>query len=56
MLAGVNPDYYSRLEQGRQSGVCRTLLDALARAFGLDETEHAHLIDPADPSARPRHR
>jgi transcriptional regulator with XRE-family HTH domain len=54
MLAGVSPDYYSRLEQGRQAGVSRTVLDALARALRLDETEHAHLLDLADPRPRPR--
>ena len=54
VLAGVSPDYYSRLEQGRQPGVSREVLDALARALRLDETEHAHLLDLAAPSARAR--
>ncbi len=54
VLAGVSPDYYSRLEQGRQPGVSREVLDALARALRLDETEHAHLLDLAAPSTRSR--
>lgn len=54
VLAGVSPDYYSRLEQGRQAGVSREVLDALARALRLDETEHAHLMDLAAPSRRTR--
>ena len=49
VLAGVSPDYYSRLEQGRQSNISRSVLDALARALRLDETERAHLLDLADP-------
>ena len=43
MLAGMSPDYYSRLEQGRQAHVSYSVLDALARALRLDQTEHAHL-------------
>lgn len=54
VLAGVSPDYYSRLEQGRQPHVSRTVLDALSRALRLDETEHAHLIDLAAPTATGR--
>lgn len=49
VLAGVSPDYYSRLEQGRHAGVSRSVLDALARALRLDKTEHAHLVDLAAP-------
>ncbi len=52
VLAGVSPDYYSRLEQGRQPHVSRAVLDALARALRLDNTEHAHLLDLADPPRR----
>lgn len=51
LIAGVSPDYYGRLEQGRQSNVSRSVLDALARALRLDDTERAHLIDLADPSS-----
>lgn len=50
VLAGVSPDYYSRPEQGRQANVSRKVLDALARALRLDETEHAYLVDLAAPS------
>jgi transcriptional regulator with XRE-family HTH domain len=52
VLAGVSPDYYSRLEQGRQANISREVLDALARALRLDETERAHLVDLAAPSQR----
>jgi transcriptional regulator with XRE-family HTH domain len=52
VLAGLSPDYYSRLEQGRQSTVSTSVIDALARALRLDEVEHAHLRDLADPSSR----
>ncbi|MPY09938.1 helix-turn-helix transcriptional regulator [Arthrobacter bussei] len=56
VLAGVSADYYSRLEQGRQANVSRSVLDALARALRLDEVERAHLFVLADPtSARRTH-
>ncbi|WAB80403.1 helix-turn-helix transcriptional regulator [Microcella daejeonensis] len=52
MLAGVSADYYSRIEQGRQTAVSIEVLDALARALRLDETERAHLRDLAAPPSR----
>ncbi|MEV6962129.1 helix-turn-helix transcriptional regulator [Streptomyces sp. NPDC051207] len=42
-LAGISVDYYVRLEQGRATQPSREVLDALARALGLDEAERAHL-------------
>jgi transcriptional regulator with XRE-family HTH domain len=54
VLAGLSPDYYSRLEQGRQSNMSREVLDALARALRLNEVEHAHLRDLAAPAPRRR--
>lgn len=49
-LAGLSPDYLSRLEQGRQTNISVTVLDALARALRLDQVESAHLRDLADPA------
>lgn len=43
MLAGVSVDYYVRLERGNLTGVSDSVLDAVARALQLDQTEHAHL-------------
>jgi len=54
VLAGLSPDHYSRLEQGRQSSVSDSMIDALARALRLDEVEHAHLRDLAAPTSRRR--
>ena len=54
MLAGLSPDYYSRLEQGRQANISGEVLDALARALRLNDTEHAHLRDLAAPTSRRR--
>ncbi len=54
VLAGISPDHYSRLEQGRQSSVSDSVVDALARALRLDEVEHAHLRDLAAPTSRGR--
>jgi transcriptional regulator with XRE-family HTH domain len=47
LLAGVSVDYYTRLERGNASGVSDNVLEALARAFQLDEPERAHLFDLA---------
>ena len=46
-LAGVSVDYYARLERGNLRGVSDSVLDALARALQLDDTERAHLHDLA---------
>ena len=43
LLAGVSVDYYVRLEQGRAEAVSDSVLGAVARVLGLDETERAHL-------------
>src|SRR5687767_5523376 len=62
MLAGVSVEYYTRLERGNLGGVSDSVLEALARALQLDETEIAHLYDLAraagttTPSARARRR
>ena len=53
VLAGVSSDYYTRVEQGRQANISAEVLDALARALRLDETEAAHLRDLAAPAGRP---
>ena len=47
MLAGVSVDYYTRLERGNARGASESVLDAVARALGLDEAERAHLFDLA---------
>ena len=46
-LAGVSVEYYKRLERGTASGVSDIVLDALARALGLNEAERTHLFDLA---------
>jgi transcriptional regulator with XRE-family HTH domain len=53
MLAGVSVDYYVRLEQGRDLTPSEAVLDALARALRLDDTERAHLIALARPPQIP---
>lgn len=69
-LAGVSVEYYTKLERGRIAGASASVLDALARALILGETERAHLFDlaraadgiptsgryrrPAPPSRAPR--
>lgn len=44
-LAGVSTDYYSKLERGNAPGASREVLEAIARALQLDETETQHLLD-----------
>ena len=54
MLAGLSPDHYSRLEQGRQHPVTDEVVRALSQALQLDDVERAHLRDLAAPSSRRR--
>ncbi|WP_250034237.1 helix-turn-helix transcriptional regulator [Paractinoplanes maris] len=52
VLAGISPDHYSRLEQGRQTTLSDDMCDALARALRLDEIERRHLRALAKPAPR----
>lgn len=60
VLAGVSAPYYTRLERGDMNGVSDGVLEALARAFQLDDAERGHLFDlarAAQPTpVRPRRR
>ncbi|MBD3943796.1 helix-turn-helix domain-containing protein [Microbacterium sp. NEAU-LLC] len=62
MLAGVSVEYYAKLERGAIAGASASVLDAVARALQLDDTERAHLLDLAraadgiPTSGRPRRR
>jgi transcriptional regulator with XRE-family HTH domain len=47
VLAGVSVEYYSKLERGAIGGASASVLDAIARALQLDDTERAHLFDLA---------
>lgn len=44
MLAGVNLDYYTRLERGKIHGASESVLNAIAKALQLDDVERAHLF------------
>ncbi|WP_127357119.1 helix-turn-helix transcriptional regulator [Actinacidiphila soli] len=46
-LAGVSVEYYTRLERGNLRGVSDSVLDALAQALRLDDTERMYLYDLA---------
>ena len=54
VLAGLSPDHYSRLEQGRQQTVTHDVVEALTRALQLDDVEAEHLRNLAAPTARRR--
>ena len=47
LLAGVSTDYYTKLERGNLSGVSDSVLEAVAAALQLDESERTHLVDLA---------
>jgi transcriptional regulator with XRE-family HTH domain len=61
-LAGMSVEYYAKLERGAIAGASSAVLDAVARALQLDDTERAHLFDLAraadgiPASGRPRRR
>ncbi|MCA2216953.1 helix-turn-helix transcriptional regulator [Jidongwangia harbinensis] len=61
-VAGLSVEYYARLERGQIAGASSGVLEALARALQLDDTERAHLYDLArtadgiPASGRPRRR
>lgn len=61
-LAGMSVEYYARLERGQIAGASSGVLEALASALQLDDTERAHLLDLAraadgvPSSGRPRRR
>ncbi|MFJ6940114.1 helix-turn-helix transcriptional regulator [Streptomyces sp. NPDC101132] len=46
-LAGISVDHYVRLERGRHPNAPAPVLEAVARALGLDTAERAHLFDLA---------
>jgi transcriptional regulator with XRE-family HTH domain len=48
-LAGVSVAYYTRLEQGNGRNVSAEVLDAVASALRLDDSERAHLFHLAKP-------
>jgi len=57
-LAGVSVDYYTRIEQGRETAPSDAVLDAVSRALRLTDDEHTHLLALADRAAgrTPRRR
>ncbi|MGW0735209.1 helix-turn-helix transcriptional regulator [Streptomyces sp. NPDC002851] len=55
-LAGISVDYYVRLEQGRATQPSPEVLDALARALGLDTAERRHLATLASARGGPAPR
>jgi transcriptional regulator with XRE-family HTH domain len=46
-LAGVSVEYYAKLERGAIAGASASVIDAVANALQLDDTERAHLLDLA---------
>ncbi|MFF9207650.1 MULTISPECIES: helix-turn-helix transcriptional regulator [unclassified Streptomyces] len=52
LLAGISPDYYLRLERGRDKNPSPQVLESLARVLQLDDVERTYLLGLA--AARPR--
>ena len=44
-LAGLSVEYYAKIERGDIAGASAPVLDAIAGALRLDDTERAHLAD-----------
>jgi transcriptional regulator with XRE-family HTH domain len=44
-LAGISPEYMTKLERGNATGVSDSVIDGLTHALQLDEAERAHLED-----------
>jgi transcriptional regulator with XRE-family HTH domain len=44
-LAGISPEYMTKLERGQATGVSESVIYGLAHALQLDEAERAHLED-----------
>jgi transcriptional regulator with XRE-family HTH domain len=44
-LAGISPEYMTKLERGNATGISDSVIDGLAHALQLDEAERAHLHD-----------
>lgn len=61
-LADISVEYYARIERGAIAGASSSVIEAVARALQLDDTERAHLFDLARAadgvpmSGRPRRR
>ncbi|MFF3562331.1 helix-turn-helix transcriptional regulator [Streptomyces sp. NPDC002574] len=52
LLAGISPDYYLRLERGRDKNPSPQVLEALARVLQLDDIERTYLLGLS--AARPK--
>jgi transcriptional regulator with XRE-family HTH domain len=44
-LAGISPEYMTKLEHGNATGVSDSVIEGLVHALQLDEAERAHLED-----------
>ncbi len=55
-LAGVSIDYYTRLERGKETRPSPSVVEALASALRLGDTERAYFRDLAACTARGGHR
>lgn len=55
-IAGISVNYLTRLEQGQSTNASHAIIEALARALDLDDSERAHLFELARPAPARRRR
>lgn len=55
-MAGISPDYYLRLEQGRETHPSTRVLEGLVHALSLGDQEAAHLFSLGRPPISPHDR
>jgi len=59
LLAGISPEYYTRLERGSATGISPEIVDTVATALRLDGDERVHLdrlVAALTPGARRKRR
>ena len=54
LLAGVSPQYYTRLERGDAPGISESIIDGVAHALQLDDAERSHLLHLLHTAGTPR--
>src|SRR5690606_13443183 len=54
LLAGVSPQYYTRLERGDAPGISESIIDGVTHALQLDDAERTHLLHLLHTAGTPR--
>lgn len=54
LLAGVSPQYYTRLERGDAPGISESIIDGVTHALQLNDAERTHLLHLLHTAGTPR--